>query len=374
MDHKYTVAAIRRTWDVIAGRVFEEANKNRLTAREVRRHVEDYIDGEGNGSASARSFWDTLSDEDRRRILAQAFPQDDYIRPEKRTVFISAPPSMDTKGLRDTFRERGFDPVTIDSVAAVGQSLAELIGECIDKAEWVLIVFHHGRNPNVMIELGYAMAKKKRIIALVPPDGEAPVADVPYLRTALDNKEAIGFWLDQVLTAPKGKAKPRKGDLKKTKPLGSAADDLLQELRAAQGRISEARFAAIVRRAIEGSGVSTVVSEPGFADRGVDFAVWSEDVEPQIKNPVVIELKTRLRGKLQFKRAIAQLSKALDSTGTQVGLLIYAEGHLTIDEDALFDPRVCVFSLEEFLSGLKQRGFADLLRRARNMRVHSVMT
>ena len=224
MDDKYTVAALRRTWEVIAGRAFGEANTDRLTAEEVRRHVEDYL--EATGSVSKQTFWDTLSDQDRRRILAQAFPEAEYTRPEKRNVFISTPTSMDTKSLRDAFKERGFDPVTIDDVAAQGQSLTERIGDCIEKADWVLVVFpQQGRNPNVLIELGYALAKKKRIIALVPPDGEVPVADIPYLRTELDNKDAIGFWLDQVLTATKGKVRPRRGHVRKSKPLGSAADE-----------------------------------------------------------------------------------------------------------------------------------------------------
>jgi hypothetical protein len=223
-----------------------------------------------------------------------------------------------------------------------------------------------------LIELGYALAKKKRIIALVPPDGDVPLADIPYLRTRLDNKEAIGFWLDQVLTAPQSRARARKPRVKRTKPLGATADELLNEVRESHGRISEARFMEIVRKAIENSGETTVVGEHGPSERGVALAVWSEDIEPLIKNPVVIELKTRLRNRDHFHTAIAELSRALDSTGTEVGLLVYAEGRVPIDNDAKSDPRVLVFSLEDFLTQLKQCGFADLLRRARNLRVHRV--
>ena len=89
---------------------------------------------------------------------------------------------------------------------------------------------------------------------------------------------------------------------------------------------------------------------------------------------IVIELKLHLRGKEQFGRAISGLSKALDFTGTQVGLLIYADGPVGIHDDAISDPRICVLSLEDFLAKLKHQGFADLLRRARNLRVHGVMS
>ena len=59
-------------------------------------------------------------------------------------------------------------------------------------------------------------------------------------------------------------------------------------------------------------------------------------------------------------------------THTQVGLLIYAASDGNIDEEAVHDPRILVFSLEDFLHLLKENGFGDLVRRARNVRVHGV--
>jgi hypothetical protein len=373
MDEKYTAAAIRRTWDAIAGRAFEEAGKARMTADEVRRFVSGYLENEAAGSTSRRKFWDPLPAEDKRSILELAFPDGSYIRPEKGSVFISAPASVDTSKLRETLEDRGFDPFTLEDTEAGGRSISELIDESIDRADLVLVVVPRRgtRNPNVFIELGYALAKKKRILALIPPDEESPLGDVPYLRTELDNREAIGIGLDQVLAAPKGKGKSRRDGVNKTKPLGAAADRLLEQVRANRGQITETEFMGVVRRAIEESGVSTVVSEPTASDRGVDLAVWSDDLEPLIKNPVVIELKSRLQGKEHFEQALAQLARALDMTHTQLGLLIYAASDGPTDEEAVHDPRILVFSLEDFLCLLKENGFGDLLRRARNVRAHA---
>jgi len=374
MDEKYTAAAIRRIWDAIAGRAFAEAGKVRMTADDVRRFISDYIESEAEGSTSWRKFWDPLSAEAKRRILELAIPDGSDTRPEKGSVFISAPASVDTSKLREALEDRGFDPFTLEDAEAGGRSISDLIEDSIDRADLVLVVVpHHGtRNPNVFIELGYALAKKKRILALVPPDEELPFSDVPYLRTELDNPEAIGFGLDQVLAAPKGKGKgkSRNHGIKKTKPLGAAADRLIEEVRANGGQMTDTEFMDVVRRAIEESGVSAVVSKPADATRGVDLAVWSDDLEPLIKNPVVIELKSQLRDREHFEQTIAQLARALDVTRTQLGLLIYAASDGDIDEEAVHDPRILVFSLEDFLHLLKENGFGDLLRRARNLRVH----
>ena len=348
MDEKYAAAAIRRTWDAIAGRAFEEAGEVRMTADKVRRFISDYIESEAEGSTSRWKFWASLAAEDKRRILELAFPKGSYTRPEKGSVFTAAPASVETSKLREMLEDRGFDPFTLEDAEAGGRSISDLIADSIDRADLVLVVVpHHGtRNPNVFIELGYALAKKKRILALVPPDEELPFSAAPYLRTELDNQEAIGFGVDQVLAAPKGKSKgkgkSRNRGIKKTKPLGAAADRLLVEVRANGGQITETKFMDIVRRAIEESGVSTIVSKPAGATRRVDFAVWSDDLEPLIKNPVVIELKSRLRGREHFEETIAQLARALDVTHTQLGLLIYAASDGDIDEEAVHDPRILV--------------------------------
>jgi hypothetical protein len=374
MDEKHTAAAIRRTWNAIAGRAFAEAGKIQMTADEVRRFVCNYIENESAQSTTRRTSWDPLSAEEKRRSLERAFPDGTYTRPERRRVFISAPSVVDTSKLREMLEDRGFDPFTIEDAEAEGHSISDLIGDSIERADLVLVVVpHRGTwSPYVFVELGYALAKKKRILALIPPDEELPFGDIPYLRTELDNQEAIGFGIDQVLAAPKAKdkGKSRKDGVKRTRPLGGAADQLIEEVRANRGKIPETEFRDIVRRAIEQSGVSTVVSAPPAAGRGVDLAVWSDDLGPLIKNPVVIELRSRLKGKEHLKQTTARLAAALDSTRTQLGLLIYAASGEAIDEDAVLDPRILVFSLEEFLHLLKDTGFSDLLRRARNGRVH----
>lgn len=370
MNQKYTVAALRRTWDALASRAFEETGEDRMTAEEVRRYVSNYIEGEDKKETAKRKLWDPLPDEEKQRLLEEAFPEDSYARADRGNVLVSAPASVDISELRRMLESRGFTPVTLEETVEHGRTATEVLDDCIDRAEWVLFVLpHHGAKSNVFIELGYALAKRKRVLAIVPPDERPPLEDIPYLRTALDNREAIGFRLDQMLSAPKVKGKPRKDSVKKTKPLGHVADDLLERVRADRAHITEREAVAILHTAIQESGVSALSSELTHADKGADLAVWSDDLEPLIENPVVIEVKRQLHGG-QYEQAVKQLSGYLDTSRAQVGLLIYVFGNIPIDVG--HDPRIYVFSLEDFLSELKTAGFADLLFRMRNRRVHGV--
>ena len=67
-------------------------------------------------------------------------------------------------------------------------------------------------NGNVMFELGYASAFDLPIIALVPPEYPLPFpsTSMPYLRTQIDNREAIEFGLDRILLEKYKRRPPRK--------------------------------------------------------------------------------------------------------------------------------------------------------------------
>ena len=116
MDERYSVAAVRRTWDQVVGRAFEKASKVRLTAEEVRRFVSDYIENEADGSIAKRKFWDTLSDDEKQRILEKAFPEGSTLglrketsssRPQQRSIReISADRSKTVDSSRSLFWTR----------------------------------------------------------------------------------------------------------------------------------------------------------------------------------------------------------------------------------------------------------------------------
>ena len=72
-------------------------------------------------------------------------------------------------------------------------------------------------------ELGYATVLKK-ILVLVPPEEDLPVSEIPYLRVAPDNREAIEFGLDQILNAPRARWQTPRVPTPKTRPIGKRTD------------------------------------------------------------------------------------------------------------------------------------------------------
>src|SRR5438046_2281272 len=106
----------------------------------------------------------------------QTIPED--VVPQRtspRKALISAPLTVDTSVLRRAMEERGITPLELDEVDAQGRSIPELLEDSLQRADFVVVVIGGGKaNENVLFELGFAMALKKRILALVSPDEDLP--------------------------------------------------------------------------------------------------------------------------------------------------------------------------------------------------------
>jgi hypothetical protein len=270
---------------------------------------------------------------------------------------------------------RGIEVIRLDESGS-GLSISDLLRQSIGRADYVIAVVGDTANASVWYELGMASGMEKPVLLLASHHGSFPFAasGLPYLNADLDNQKAIEFGLDQLMSAPKGRVAPQSSGDRETHPLGDSADRLLEKLQALResGAVREAQVIDIVYAAIKEGGISTLARESkGDGGRIADLAAWSDDFEPWIGNPLVIEVKTALTGGGELERAIKQLSAVLDETRSRYGLLLYLFARPAIIYAALNDPRVMVMSVEDFVSGLKSVGLGDLLRRTRNEIVHA---
>ena len=126
----------------------------------------------------------------------------------------------------------------------------------------------------------------------------------------------------------------------------------------------------VVADALRSSGTDVVVTSPSH-DVGVDLAVWSDVLEPFVGNPLLIEVKGRIRGKTEAKQVLRQLASYVSASGSQWGLLLYGDGpDIGGQPSASTFPNVLVLSLRSLLENLRTRAFPELIRDLRNRRVH----
>jgi hypothetical protein len=296
-------------------------------------------------------------------------------KPKRPSAFISAPLTVDTKSLVRAVEERGLHAIRVEELGT-GLSISELLRQSMGRADYVIAVVGENPNANVWYEVGMASGMGKPVLVLASHHGAFPLAasGLTYLKADPDNRKAIEFGLDQLLSAPKAGATPPASVKGETHPIGASADRLLGTLKGFRetGTVPESQLIDLIHEAIKESGVSALSKESRGEGRWVaDLAVWSDDLEPWIGNPLVIEVKTALTGRDSLEKAIAQVSNMLDETRSPHGLLLYLTARPTILYGGPYDPRVMVMSVEDFIGGLRDAGLGELLRRARNDIAHA---
>jgi hypothetical protein len=291
-----------------------------------------------------------------------------------KTCFISAPAGAPLGVLRASLQSRGLRVLVPHDLAA-GTDWASEIQKQLSQADLVIGVLTSVRqSPWVLFELGQASALGRRIVLITPKNADPiPFALHQFLvlRIDLDNQEAIGFVLDQLLAAPD---RPRTAPTPQMRPpfggLGPKADDLLAALDRSLASANWQAIEQVAADALRSSGTDIVVTSP-TRDIGADFAVWSDVLEPFVGNPLLVEVKARIRGKSEATRAVDQLTLYLGASGSRWALLLYGDGPDPEDQAwSASPPNVLVLSLRSLLEALRSQAFPEVVRDLRNRRVH----
>jgi hypothetical protein len=295
------------------------------------------------------------------------------VNPSGLTAFITAPVSVDVWGIRHILERRGIKTFTADELDLPGRPLSEILQEGMSRADIVVGVVGSGSSSaNVFFELGFAQAMNKRMLVLGA--GDAPLSawastGIPYVRAELTNPEAVDFAVAQILKVPHH-GTTHETPVRRTRPLGEAADRLLSKLIGATGEKTAQVLEEVVVEAIRQCGIDTG-SQSGRPDSGVNLAVWSEDFEPWVNNPLLIQVKANIRSAPAWEEAVLNLLRTMGNTGIRWSLLIYLRSPLE-PAQAIRAPNILAISAEEFLRALRDMSFGELVRKLRNERVHGV--
>jgi hypothetical protein len=283
-----------------------------------------------------------------------------------RRAFLATPAGADTRVLRNALARRGIESLSADEMDMPGRSISEVLQESIGAADLVIAALDPRlNNSNVFLELGLALGLDKRLLLLSPTAEVLPgitLTGMPTIRATLQDAERIEFGLDQVLAAPKRREGPKKKPQPQTHPIGALSERLVGEITA---DVSPQRLEEIVRTALAESGIATA-SGP----KDEVLAVWSDDLEPWVGNPLLVEIKANVRTPAQLGEALEQMKRGVAERGTTWGLLLYSG---PLDGHPPGPPRgspVLAISVTDFLRALSKEGFADVVRRLRNERVH----
>jgi hypothetical protein len=291
-----------------------------------------------------------------------------------RTCYISSPPGVNLSQLQASLAARGIS-VAVPDDFSTGTDASALVSRNLAAVDLVIgVLTRERRSQWVLFELGQALAMGRQIVLLAPPKGDLIPSNLSgflVLRINLQNRGAIDFALDQLLAAP-SPTFVRPTTRRIGRGLGAKVDDLLRDCRSALSSNDPQRLETIISEALHGPDVE-VIKESRLRDRNVDLAIWSDSLQQSVGNPLLVEIKSKIAGAHDARRAMEQLASASLAAGNVWGLLLYGEGpsESQLASNAVF-PTILVCSIPSLLEDMRSRSFVDVVTRLRNRRVHGV--
>jgi hypothetical protein len=289
-------------------------------------------------------------------------------KPRKKRIFIASS-EADVAEVQKAMQQFDLDAVTLDQIATPGTTWVDSLHRCLNDADMVIeIMGDRRKDTNVFFELGVASALNKPTLLFITPDyplDHIPPSGIPYLRMDLRNEDAVMFGLKQAMSlSPRDRVR-QPADGFTTRPIGPVADQLLEKL----AQSSPREFEDLIYDAIKASGAPTIARGSEAEDRGIDFAVWSSDLEPIITNPLLIECRSSLRYQADVDAAIGRMFRALEAIPNGWGIVLYKEAG-RVSRTAPRSLPVVFVSAEDFINGLRDTGLAEYVRKLRNNAVH----
>jgi hypothetical protein len=288
-------------------------------------------------------------------------------KPRKKRIFIASS-QAEAADVQRAMQHFDVDGVTLEQAATPGTTWVDSLYRCVNDADMVLgIMADRRKAANIYFELGVASALNKPTLLFITPDypiDQVPPMGIPYLRMDLRNEDAVMFGLGQALSLPARDRTPRPAGGFTTRPIGPVADQLLGKL----ARATPSEFEDLIDQAIKASGAPTV-ARGGEEVGGVDFAVWSSDLEPTVTNPLLIECKSSLSNQSDVDESVGRMVRALEWIHNGCGLVLYREAW-KVSMSAPRSLPVIFIAAEDFLNALRDTGLAEYVRRLRNTAVH----
>jgi hypothetical protein len=294
------------------------------------------------------------------------------------SCFVLAPRDVDTTSLRRALFERNVS-VRDDNSLLASMRWQEARESAISAVDFVCVVISDGpADPNVLLDLGVAIGAGRPLLLFVDPNAELPVAirDRPYARASLDSAEALRFHLDAFL---KNAGKPRPiypNELLNERSTLTAANaraafDQIGAWEAGTRLPTEHEIVALLTRLFGTLNWEfSTVSNPESAETDrADVAVWIDELQTAVGNPLLIEVKIYPS---VTPETIHSFQHRLQELRSHMGLLVcWEKGNTSLAPGEWQQPVVVVMGLRELVETLARGTFAQTMLSRRSSTIHN---
>ncbi len=280
------------------------------------------------------------------------------------------------KSLGDRVREillrNNVSPIDIFDISP-GDNITTVIEDKIKKSDMFLAVITNV-SPNVFYEIGIAKGLNKPIFIVFSKELNiypSFLNEFLYVRANSSDYDNIDFAFKQfVKNQSKQKQKTNKDRKKHIDneliTLPESWEFTLSDIRKNGTPVKLENYMANLLNSLKTT--SRIIEQ----DKGVDFALWLDDVDPILGNPILLEVKYGNITPETLNMGERQLQNYLLATKSKVGLLLYLDKTgRRFPLGSSLNPLVIRMDLENFLSEIDaNKSVVKVILNKRNLMAH----
>lgn len=296
----------------------------------------------------------------------------------KLKCFISASQQDDTSLIKDVLAENNVD-VTDFYDLSIGESFQNILKQKIRKVDFVLFILTE-ESKYIYYEIGICEGMGKQHFVLFGKEIKVPFyfENKLFQRANLDDKNFLDLSIKNILNKVNKNWKPRH----RTKPDidYTYSDNTIERLKFHLNWINHYRnndaeendLYILIEELFKTVKLNYVKNFSDF-DKGVDFALWSNELGRIIGNPIIIEIKYGNLSKNSFKNAEEQLKNYASKADARLALLLYLDkNNKRFKVQPSLNPLIISYDLEDFLNDLIKQPFENLVLSQRNNIAHGI--
>jgi hypothetical protein len=292
----------------------------------------------------------------------------------RRSCFVIAPVGAPVSSLLEVLRKSRFEPFFISDFLTSRQKESSKVRAAFKSVDVVVALFFTEYPlENVFFELGIAIGLARPTIVFAEPTVRLPDAfgGIQIRRANLAEPNQLVPEINRFLE-PKSRSQELlpiyDRPIRKISEPHPRRERLLEALRGLQvsqsARLSDASLQQELTNVFTNAGATVVQAPHHGTSRSfeIDLALWVDDIQKEIGNPVVVEVKSRLSQDL-LGAVKSRLAQSLGSVGATAGIIVHGGQSMQLpDHVAQSAPLIFVFSVDELATLLQEQTLANLLK------------
>lgn len=294
--------------------------------------------------------------------------------------FISAPYETDTSTIKNILSEYNVEVFDIYDFS-IGESIQQILKRKIRQSDFALFVLSQD-NQNVLYEMGVCEGMGKQHFIFLDKDYKTPfyVESKLFQRANLNDRNFLKLSIEKILQEVRKNKKPSTRQ-RKTKEgtrkfynqeIKSNLKSFLSQIRTLRDKGHERELEYIVEEVFKTINLNYVQNLTS-ADKGVDFALWNDELGRVIGNPIIVEVKYGNLSQATFNKAEYQIKRYTERSDAKLALFLYLDkGNKRYKIKSSLHPLIISYDLEDFVHDLINQSFENIILTHRNKIAHGL--